>query len=164
MGAALLGDGWANSASGVSAPGPVASCCARSLASCTNCSLAATGALSQRKSIIAPTCPSGARYTAMRPDVVARPARFSIILAPALRKQLDRLVGVAAGVLQGLLAVHHGQAGPFAERLTAAAVISAIGNSSGCANVIRIAGDSSRPTGVSPHHRRVAAATLTVVF
>ena len=91
VGAALLGDGCANSASGVSAPGPVASCSARSLASCTNCSLVATGALSQRKSIIAPTCPSGATYTAIRPDVVARPARFSIIFAPALRNSSTAL-------------------------------------------------------------------------
>ena len=51
---AFCPDGWAKadptSSSGVAAPGPMASCWARSLARPTNCSLLATGALSQRKS------------------------------------------------------------------------------------------------------------------
>ena len=38
-------------------------------------------------------------------------------LRPALAQQVDRLRGIAAGLLQGLLAVHHGQAGLFAKCL-----------------------------------------------
>ena len=36
---------------------------------------------------------------------------------PLLAQPVDRRVLVAAGLLQGLLAVHHGQAGPLAQRL-----------------------------------------------
>ena len=53
----------------------------------------------------------------MRPEMVARPARFSISLAPALREQLDGFVDVAVGLAQGFLAVHHGQAGALTKRL-----------------------------------------------
>ena len=128
VGAALLGDGCANSASGVAAPGPVASCSARSLASCTNCSLAATGALSQRKSTIAPTCPSGATYTAIRPDVVARPARFSIIFAPALRNSSTALSPSPPASCKAFLQSIMGRPVRSRSVRTAAAVISAIWN------------------------------------
>ena len=61
--------------------------------------------------------PSGRRRRRSGRTVVARPARFSIDLRARLAQQLDRLVRVAAGLLQGLLAVHHGQAGLLAKRL-----------------------------------------------
>ena len=109
LGEQLLGRGRAR------ARWPVAA--ARSLASCTNCSLAATGALSQRRSIIAPDL---AVRRHVDGDAAGRGGPAGPLLhhlRARLAEQFDRLVGVAAGVLQGLLAVHHGQTGPFAQRL-----------------------------------------------
>ena len=63
----------------------------------------------------------------MRPEVVARPARFSIDLRAGLAQQLDRLLDVAAGLAQGLLQSIMGRPVCSRSALTAAAVISAMG-------------------------------------
>jgi len=62
---------------------------------------------------------------------------------PALAEQLDGLLAVAGGVLQGLLAVHHGQAVRSRSDLTSAAEISAIEKYLRLFNVIQIAGANS---------------------
>ena len=80
-------------------------------------SLAATGALSHRSSTIAPTplVPIG-----MQTDPAERglaPDAALLHLDAVLAQPLDGRLLVAAGVLQGLLAVHHRQAGLLAQRL-----------------------------------------------